>query len=333
MARLLGCCLLKQGIVAAGIAAGIAVTAPAFAQKWDMPVRSNPQNYMTKNIIQFTEDVKKSTDGKLNIVIHTEDSLVKQPDVKRAVQTGQVPLGELLMSMHSNEKPIYGIDTIPFLTTNYGENAKLLEAARPLLTKVLDQQRLKLLFVVPWPYNSYYSQKSLSSVKDLAGTKFRAFNPTTGRLAELMGATPVTVQQSEVSQAFSTGVIDAMITSPATGVDTQAWDFVKYFTDVRAMAPWNIVVVNKKAFADLDEATQDAVLKAADAAEKRGWEWAPQETDKLIKTLADHGITVEEPTEQLKADLGKIHETLMEEWLSRAGPEVKEVIEQYRQAK
>ena len=145
------------------------------------------------------------------------------------------------------------------------------------------------MFVVPWPPNSFYSGKEIKSTADFKGVKFRAFNPVTGRLAELMGAVPVTVQQSEVPQAFSTGVIQAMITSPATGVDTQAWDFVKYFYEVKAMAPWNITVVNERVFSRLDQKTQDAILAAAKAAEERGWKLQAEETGKLLDTLKVEG--------------------------------------------
>ena len=322
----------KSSLLGACVIAGTTMAAGAQAQKWDMPVRSNVQNYFTQNIAQFADEVKAATDGKLNIVTHPEDSLIRQPDVKRAVQTGQVPIGEFLMSMHSNESPIYGIDSVPFLASDYEKSAQLLEATRPLLTERLANDGLQLLFVVPWPYNSFYSQKSLSSVTDFEGAKFRAFNPVTGRLAELMGAVPVTVQQSEVSQAFSTGVINAMITSPATGVDTQAWDFVKYFTDVKAMAPWNIVIVNQKAFDKLDEATQEAILTASKEAETRGWARAPEAATELIQTPKETGMTVEQPSDQMRGELDKISETLVNEWVESAGPEGKEVIEQYRKS-
>ncbi len=323
----------KSSLIAACLMAGVGFGSAASAAKWDLPVRSNMQNYFTRNLVQFVDDVKTATGGKLDIVIHPEDSLVKQPDVKRAVQTGQVPIGELLMSMHSNESAIFGIDSVPFLTSNYEEGAKLLEVTRPELTNLLAKQGLKLLNVVPWPYNSFYSQDKLNSVSDFKGSKFRAFNPVTGRLAELMGATPVTVQQSEVSQAFSTGVINAMITSPATGVDTQAWDFVKYFTDVRAMAPWNILVVNQKIFDKLDTAEQEAVLKAAADAETRGWEMAQVETDKLIQQLKDHGMTVDQPSDSMKKEFVPLGETLIGEWIGSAGPAGQAIIEAYSNIK
>ncbi|MGD9846007.1 MAG: TRAP transporter substrate-binding protein [Variibacter sp.] len=321
---------LKSILAAGGLTAALLATSPAFADKWNMPVRSNERNYFTRNIMQFADEVKKATDNKLEIVIHPEDSLTKQPEVKRAVQTGQVQIGELLMSIHSNENAIFGVDAVPFMASNAEENHKLMVAARPFIEARLKAQGIRLLFVVPWPANSFYSGKEIHSTNDFKGVKFRAFNPVTGRLAELMGAIPVTVQQSEVSQAFSTGVIQAMITSPATGVDTQAWDFVKYFYEVKAMAPWNIVIVNERMFSRLDKKTQDAVLAASKTAETRGWELAASETGKLIDTLKSKGMDVRQPSPELMAELKKIGDQLIQEWTKSAGADGEKILQQYR---
>jgi TRAP-type C4-dicarboxylate transport system substrate-binding protein len=320
---------LKSIFAACSLSAALLATSPAFADKWNMPVRSNERNYFTRNIMQFVDEVKKTTDGKLEIVIHPEDSLTKQPEVKRAVQTGQVQIGELLMSIHSNENPIFGVDSVPFMATNAAENKKLLDITRPYIEARLKAQGIRLLFVVPWPANSFYSGKEINSTSDFKGVKFRAFNPVTGRLAELMGAIPVTVQQSEVSQAFSTGVIQAMITSPATGVDTQAWDFVKYFYEVKAMAPWNIVIVNERMFSRLDKKTQDAVLAASKTAEDRGWALAADETGKLVNTLKSKGMEIRQPSPALMGELKKIGDQLIQEWVKSAGADGEKIMSQY----
>ena len=321
---------LKSLLAAGSLAAVLATSTAALAERWNMPVRSNERNYFTRNIMQFADEVKTATDGKLEIVIHPEDSLIKQPDVKRAVQTGQVQIGELLMSMHSNENAVFGVDSVPFMAKNAEEGRKLLRITRPRIESLLEKQGMRLLFVVPWPANSFYVDKEVSSVSDFKGLKFRAFNPVTGRLAELMGAIPVTVQQAEVSQAFSTGVIQAMITSPATGVDTQAWDFVKYFYEVRAMAPWNIAVVNERMFRRLDEATQAAVLEVSKKAEERGWELAASETGKLVETLKENGMEVRQPSPELMGELGKIGDQLIDEWVKSAGSEGEEIMKEFR---
>lgn len=323
---------LKAILAAGGFAAALVASSAALADKWNMPVRSNERNYFTRNILQFAEDVKKATEGKIEIVVHPEDSLTKQPEVKRAVQTGQVQIGELLMSIHSNESAVFGVDAVPFMATNNEENRKLLAAARPFIEERLKKQGIRLLFVVPWPPNSFYAGKEINSTADYKGVKFRAFNPVTGRLAELMGAVPVTVQQSEVPQAFSTGVIQAMITSPATGVDTQAWDFVKYFYEVKAMAPWNIVIVNERVFSRLDQKTQDAILAAAREAEERGWKLQAEETGKLVEVLKSKGMEVRQPSPGLMAELKKIGDQLIAEWSKAAGEEGQKILEQYRKA-
>jgi TRAP-type transport system periplasmic protein len=321
---------IKAVAVAASLAGALLASSAAFADKWNMPVRSNERNYFTRNILQFAEDVKKATDGKVEIVVHPEDSLTKQPEIKRAVQTGQVQIGELLMSIHSNESAVFGVDSVPFMASNNEENRKLLAAARPFIEERLKRQGIRLLFVVPWPPNSFYAGKEINSTADFKGVKFRAFNPVTGRLAELMGAVPVTVQQSEVPQAFSTGVIQAMITSPATGVDTQAWDFVKYFYEVKAMAPWNIVIVNERIFSRLDEKTQEAVLAAAKAAEERGWKLQADETGKLLDTLRTKGMEIRQPSAELMTELKKIGDQLIQEWTKAAGEEGQKILDAYK---
>ena len=323
---------LKSILAAAGLAAALLASTAVFADKWNMPTRSNERNYHTRNILQFAADVKKATDGKIDIVVHPEDSLVKQPEVKRAVQTGQIQIGELLMSLHSNEAALFGVDSVPFLATNNAEYAKLLKVVRPYLEERLKKQGLRLLFVVPFPPNSFYTGKEIHSTSDFKGLRFRAFNPVTGRLAELMGAVPVTVQQSEVPQAFSTGVIQAMITSSATGVDTQAWDFVKYFYDVKAMAPWDITIVNERVFGGLDKKTQDAVLAAGKIAEERGWKLQAEETGKLVATLKSKGMDVRQPSPALMAELNKIGEQLIAEWSKAAGEDGPKILDQFRKA-
>jgi TRAP-type transport system periplasmic protein len=317
-------------LAASGLAAALLASPAALADKWNMPVRSNERNYMTRSVMQFAEDVKKSTGGKVEIVIHPEDSLTKQPEVKRAVQTAQVQLGEFLMSMHSNETAVFGVDSVPFLAGNNEDSKRLLAAARPFIEERLSRQGMRLLFVTPWPPNSFYAGKEINSVSDFKGVRFRAFNPVTGRLAELMGAVPVTVQQSEVPQAFSTGVIQAMITSPATGVDTQAWDFVKYFYEVKAMAPWNIIIVNERIFSRLDQASKDAVLAAAKAAEERGWKMQEEETGKLVDTLKARGMEIRQPSPELMRELKAIGDQLVQEWAKAAGEDGEKILAAYR---
>ena len=321
--------VFKLAVIAASMSTMLAISLPATAEKWDMPTRSNDRNYMTRNITEFAAEIKKATSGKLDIVLHTENALVKQPEVKRAIQTGQVPIGEFLMSMHSNEWPVFGVEAVPFMAPTPQANAKLLTIIEPMINARLKKQGMRMLFAVPWPPQAIYFTEQVTSTAGFKDVKFRAYNPVTGRMAELMGATPVTVQQSEVPQAFSTGVINAMITSPATGVDTQSWDFVKYYYPVNAMTPWNLVVVNERAFNRLDKAEQEAVLAAASTAQTRGWKMQAEETDKLVATLQKNGMVVVDPSPQLMEEMQVIGQQLIEEWVKSAGEDGQKIMSQY----
>ena len=322
---------LKATALAALMAGAALVAGPAAAQTtWNMPVRSNPQNYMSQNIEQFAEDVAENTEGEIQIELHHEDALVRQPDVMRAVQTRQVELGEYLMSMQSNLSPTFAVDAIPFLAVGYEANRKLAEAARPAIEEELAERGLKLLFIQSWPRQGIYVDKEVNTLSDFEGITMRAYNPSTARLAELMGATPVTVQQAEVPQAFSTGVVEAMITSPTTGIDTQAWDFVSHFYDVEAFITWNVVVMNQDVFDALPPEQQEAVMAAAEAAGDRAWENAPSVTEEQIQTLADNGIIVKKPSEEMLGELQQVGETMLDEWLETAGETGQEIIDRYR---
>jgi TRAP-type transport system periplasmic protein len=308
-----------------------AVSATAFAQtKWDMPTPYPETNFHTKNVKQFADEVNTAAAGKLTITVHSNGSLIKHPEIKRAVQTGQIPIGEVLISVLANESPLYAFDSNPFLADSYDESRKLWAVAKGPLVKRLDGQGINLLYSVAWPPQGIYAKKPLESVADLKGTKFRTYSPTTSRFAELMGAVPTTVQVPEVPQAFRTGLVDAMITSGSTGVDTQAWDYLTHYYDVQAFLPQNMVIVNKEALAKLDAATQKLVLDAAVRAEKRGWEASIVENDRVVKVMADKGIKVLKPGAKLKAELAAIGKQMAEEWTKRAGADGEAIMAGYK---
>ena len=302
--------------------AALAFAASAHAQtKWDMPTPYPDGNYHTKNIVQFAEDVAKATGGKLVIAAHTNGSMIKHPEIKRAVQTGQVPIGEVLISVLSNENAIFAFDSNPFLANSYAKQRKLWRVAKPYISKQLDGQGIALLYSVPWPPQGVYAKKELKSVADLKGAKFRTYSPTTSRFAELMGAIPTTIQVPEIPQAFRTGQVDSMITSGATGVDSQAWDYLTHYHDTQAFLPQNMVIVNKAAWAKLDAAAQKAVTNAAKAAEERGWKTSEAENERYVKTMAEKGIKVVKPSAKLAGEFAAIGKTMAAEWAKKAGPD------------
>jgi TRAP-type C4-dicarboxylate transport system substrate-binding protein len=318
-------------MMAALVGGMMAVAAPALAQtKWDMPTGYSDGTFQTQNVRAFVADVKAATAGKLDITVHSNASLVKMPEMRRAIQSGQVQIGELLVSVLLNEDAIFGFDSVPGLVGSYAEARKLYAAARPKLEERFARMGLQLLYSVAWPPQGIYTKKPIEALADLKGTKFRSFNPATARFAELVGASAVTIQVPEIAQAFRTGVLDAMITSSATGVDSQAWDYLTNFYDVQAFLPQNVVLVNKAAFDALPADARAAILKAGGEAEERGWKLSESINEQHKKTMADRGIKVQPATARMKEELKVIGATMAAEWARRAGADGEGVVATYR---
>ena len=309
--------------------AGLAGAAAA-QTKWDLPAAYPASNYHTENLAQFAADVDKATGGKLKITVHANASLFKAPEIKRAVQGGQAQMGEILMANFQNEWQIFGVDGLPFLADSYDASAKLYKAQKPALEKKLGEQGMLLLYAVPWPPQGIYVKKPISSAADLKGVKWRAYSPATSRIAELVGAQPVTVQAAELSQAMATGVIESYMSSGSTGYDSKTYEYIKYWYDMQAWLPKNAVLVNKAAFDALDKPTQAALLKAGADAEARGWALSKAKNTEYIDLLKKNGMNIVAPPPQLKSDLKKVGDVMLKEWLDKAGADGQAVVDAYK---
>ena len=309
--------------------AGLAGAAVA-QTKWDLPAAYPASNYHTENLAQFAADVDKATGGKLKITVHANASLFKAPEIKRAVQGGQAQMGEILMANFQNEWQIFGVDGLPFLADSYDASAKLYKAQKPALEKKFGEQGMLLLYAVPWPPQGIYVKKPITSAADLKGVKWRAYSPATSRIAELVGAQPVTVQAAELSQAMATGVIESYMSSGSTGYDSKTYEYIKYWYDMQAWLPKNAVLVNKAAFDALDKPTQAALLKAGADAEARGWALSKAKNSEYIDLLKKNGMNIVAPPPQLKSDMKKVGDVMLKEWLDKAGAEGQAVVDAYK---
>jgi len=320
---------------AAALLVGLIFTGSVLAQevKWDFATAYAAFNYHSKNNAEFVREVEQESKGSIKITPHFGASLFKMPEIKRAVQTGNAQMGEFFMASFQNEAQLFGIDGLPFLAPSVDDAFKLYQAQKPALEKLLDKQGQVLLYSVAWPPQGIYTKKPINSTADLKGLKWRVYSPTTARIGELVGAQPVTIQESEISQALATGVVEGLVTSSATGVDNKLFEHLKYYYNVQAWIPKNVVVVNKKAFNALTAEQQKIVRQAASAAEERGWRASREVDASAISALKDAGMEVLEPSAQLKADLAQVGEVVIKEWATKAGSEGQAVLDAFKTEK
>ena len=297
--------------------------------KWDLPAAYPATNFHTENLTQFAKEIDTATGGKLKITVHANASLFKAPEIKRAVQSGQAQIGEILLANFANESPIYALDGVPFLATGYGDARKLYDASRPAMDKLLAAQGLKMLYAVAWPPQGIFSKRDVASVADLRGIKWRAYSPATAKIAELIGAQPVQIQQAELSQAMATGVIESYMSSVSTGYDTKTYESIKNYYDTQAWLPKNAVLVNLKFFNALDAATQAAVTKAAADAQERGWKTSQEKTEEYKRLLTGKGMTIHKPSAKLMTDMQQVGALMLTDWQKASGAEGAAIIADY----
>lgn len=318
----------KLGLLAIG--ATLLFSNFAAAQTWNMATPWSDGVFHTKNIRMFIDDVNETTDGKLTIELHPGATVVRMEAVSRAVQDRVVDMGEALMGLMSGISPVFEVESIPFLATSYDDARRLWEVSRETIAAKLEAEGLILLYSVPWQPQNFYTSDPISSVSDFDGVAFRAYDNSTAELAKLLGARPTQVQSADLAQAFATGMVQAMITSPSTGVDTQAWDFVNNYTVVNAWLPKNAVIVNREAFESLSEDVRAGLIEAAARAEERGWKMSQDLDQSLTQTLQDHGMVIDQPNGEFLASMQEIGRTMTENWLARAGQEGQDILDAYR---
>ena len=324
---------VKMALKAAAICAAGAITAaPSISQAetWDMAMAYSTSNFHTQLGQAFADAVRTATGGEVDIVVHGGGSLYKGSEIKRAVQAGQVPIGERILSAHQNEDIMFGADSLPFLAPSFADTEEYWKLLRPVMQKTLDKHNLVLLYSVPWPPQGLYFDKEINSVADMKGIKFRAYNSATARMAELAGMQPVQIEAAELTQALATGVASAFVSSGSTGYDRKVWEQLSHFYDVEGWLPRNYVFVNKDTWDGLDETTQNVIMGVAQMTERAGIAKSEQLADWYKTQLAANGMTVSKGSEQLQADLKAIGDQMIAEWLEKAGEEGQALVDAYR---
>jgi TRAP-type C4-dicarboxylate transport system substrate-binding protein len=320
---------MKAWLIAALAAAGAACAQNAPTTTWKLATGYRAESFHTRNIVQFAQDVERATQGQLRIEVHPDNELFALGEIFHAVSAGKAEAGETIMTSLVKDMPIAGADSIPFVVGTYADAQKLWQLQRPVVEQHFAEKGIKVLYAVPWPPQGLYSNKPISSSADFAGTKMRTYNQTTVRIAEYMKAQPVDVAMVDVNKALVEGRMDNMITSAVTGVENKVWGPIKYYYEINAWFPKNIVFVSAKSFNALPPAQQKAVLKAAADAETRGWAGSQQAMLEATNQLREHGIRIERVSREFDGDIKRLGEKFSREWIRSVGNEANRIFVPY----
>lgn len=286
-------------------------------------------NFQTQNLQQFADDVKRATGARITFKIYPAGTLLKPVDIFSGVRAGRAGAGEVMMSSLAREHVIFGLDSLPFIVSDYEDARRMWDASRPAVENALAEKDLQLLYAVPWPAQNLYASREIKTIRDFKGLSMRSYNQATERIAELIGANPVTIQVMDLRKAIEAGKLDLMLTSSWTGVDTKAWSRLKYYYKVNAWIPKNVVFIHKKLFASFDPDTRAKLMEAARSAEKRGWKLSQESDRRYENELVENNINVSTMDFFLRSYLDRMGENLAREWLHKAGAEELKILLKY----
>ena len=319
--------MMRLAVIVAAVA--LTIAGARADDTWVMPTAYDESSYQTEIVLTFAEAVRVCTGGRLTIDVHAGGSLIGGGDIKRAVETGDVAIGERLLSAHAGDNPVFAYDSLPFLATSFDASERLWQAARPILEEILEDDNLVLLYSVPWPPQGLYFSQPVERLADVAGFPFRTYNEATARLAELAGMEPLHVELADLDGVLRSGRIRGFVSSSETGYNHRLWDYVTHFYDAAAWVPRNYVFVNRDAFNGLDDQGRNCLRSAAHFAQVAGTARARELSGWYLSRLAARGMTVAPPGEALAADLGHIGAVMFEEWSAASGEDGERIMEAF----
>ena len=141
---------------------------------------------------------------------------------------------------------------------------------------------------------------------------------------------PVQVEAAELSQALATGVAEAFISSGSTGYDRKVWEHLTHYYKVNAWLPRNYVMVNKGAWAGLDDATKTAIQKAADETGAACSAKSAELANWYFEQLQKNGMKVIDAGPEFLKELKTIGAKMTATWVKTAGADGKAILDAYK---
>ncbi|MCX7684730.1 MAG: TRAP transporter substrate-binding protein [Acetobacteraceae bacterium] len=316
---------LAGGMAAAGGAAR--AQAPV---RWDISIPWGPAEFHTRNAQRFAEEVRSATNGAVQMTVHPGGALgVRANESLRAVADGVVPMAEYAAFQNVGDLPILGIESIPFLVSNYEELAILHSLVRETWQRELERRNQLVLYVVPWPQQLFYFKRPIATAADLRGIRMRVYDRVTAEMSTRLGMVPQQLTNPDVVPALASGRVDAVMTSATTAVAQRYWEFLRHAYVTNHLWASNLMVVNLDAWRRLPQATRDIVQGLARRLEPEFWNVSRAEHATRTAELVQNGMTVEDPPPALVAALRQATATMADDFV-RANPAAGPVLAEFR---
>ncbi|MFL5115679.1 MAG: TRAP transporter substrate-binding protein [Microvirga sp.] len=301
-------------------AAALAVQAiPAAAQvKWDLSTVWPETNFHTQNARRFADEVKKATNGAVEITVKSGGQLgFKGPEHLRAVRDGLVPMADILNIQQIGDEPLLGTEGIPFLVGNGDELKVLHKYLRAEYEKVAEKNNQKMLYTVPWPTQYLHLKAKSDTVDGLKGIKVRVPDKNAADMVNAFGMSGILIPWGETIPALASGAVAGVSTSAVSGVDGKFWEFLKYVYPTNHVWSSQIVTVNLNEWKKLKPEQRHAIEETAKRLEPEFWAASVKADADSLARLKEGGMEVVEIPPAMMAEFRARSAPLLDAFLKR----------------
>jgi TRAP-type C4-dicarboxylate transport system substrate-binding protein len=317
--------------VAATLALALAAPLAPAQTKLDISMPWGPTEFHVVNAQNFAKRAGEVTKGQVVMTVHPGGALgIKANESLRAVEDGTVAMAEYAAFQNVGDLPLLGIESLPFLVDDYEQLKVMHSFARPAWEAALAKRGQKVLYVVPWPSQNFFTKKPIRTMDDLKGVRMRTYDRNTAEMVSKLGMVPQQMNNPDIVPALASGRLDAVMTSGTTAAAQKYWEFLKHTYNTNHLWASNLMVVNLNAWNKLSPENRAAIEKLAREMEPEFWKVSEGEHTKRMAQLKENGMTVEPAAKELLERMRAVTRPMWDEFAKSAGPEGAKILADYR---
>jgi TRAP-type C4-dicarboxylate transport system substrate-binding protein len=208
-------------------------------------------NHHVNVIIPWVEEVKRRSNGKVEITVFPGASLCKPPQQYDCAKSGIADLAWGVTGWTPGRFPLTSVIELPFMHRTAAVGSQILaDLWEPYLQREYDDVHVLYLNVHPAGHVHTHS-KPIRVLDDFKGMKIRTPTAVVGDLLDALGATKVGMPATEIYQNMSTKVIDGFGMPFEALPPFRLHEVSKYHTEVGMYTTAFAMFMNKAKYAAL----------------------------------------------------------------------------------
>lgn len=232
----------------------------------------------------FFEHLAKTVGVNMRVTYSPMDVVnVKAADALRLLKSGAFDVASVQIGIASRDDPfLEGID-LAGVATDIPDMKKVVDAYRDAFDKEV-QKKFNAKVLTLWPFGPQilFCKEPIQRLADFKGKKVRTFTTSMATLMKGLGATPVTLQYSEVYLALQRGVADCGVTAAAAGNGGKWPEVTKYLLPLAVSGAMQGHFMNLNTWNKFTPEQQQKLTVAFKGMEEHMWKLAADITQDAV---------------------------------------------------